>query len=102
MLWISETFILCYCEYFEWNRCGGGSLVYANTLYIPPEEFFNNMSWQRFGDWKKILEPFFYRASFMLGRKKYSKLNTEDKFLEEVSKEMNAHSTFETVHVRVI
>ncbi|MGC1389624.1 MAG: GMC family oxidoreductase [Bacteroidales bacterium] len=80
---------------------GGGSLVYANTLYIPPDEFFKNLSWHRFGDWKKILEPFFDKASFMLGRKKYSKLNTEDKFLEEVSKEMNAHNTFETVHVGV-
>lgn len=37
---------------------GGGSLVYANTLYIPPDEFFNNLSWNRFGDWKKVLEPF--------------------------------------------
>jgi cholesterol oxidase len=36
---------------------GGGSLVYANTLYILPYGFFNNSSWQRFGDWKKILEP---------------------------------------------
>jgi cholesterol oxidase len=80
---------------------GGGSLVYANTLYIPPDEFFNNLSWNKFGDWKKILEPFFDRASFMLGRKKYSKLNAEDKFLEEVSKDMNAHNTFETVHVGV-
>jgi cholesterol oxidase len=80
---------------------GGGSLVYANTLYIPPDEFFKNPSWNRFGDWKKILGPFFDTASFMLGRKRYSKLNTEDKFLEEVSKDMNSHNTFETVHVGV-
>jgi cholesterol oxidase len=80
---------------------GGGSLVYANTLYKPPDEFFNNLSWHRFGDWKEILEPFYDKASFMLGRKKYSKLNTEDRLLEEVSKEMNAHDTFETVYVAV-
>jgi cholesterol oxidase len=80
---------------------GGGSLVYANTLYVPPDEFFNNLSWCRFGDWKKILEPFYDRASFMLGRKKYSKLNAEDKLLEAVSKEMGAHDTFDTVHVGV-
>jgi cholesterol oxidase len=80
---------------------GGGSLVYANTLYIPPDNFFDNQSWCRFGDWKKILEPFYDRASFMLGRKKYSKLNAEDKWLEEVSKDMNAHETFESVHVGV-
>lgn len=80
---------------------GGGSLVYANTLYIPPDKFFNNLSWQRFGDWKKILEPFYDRASFMLGRRKYSKLNVEDQLLKEVSKEMNAHETFDSVHVGV-
>ena len=80
---------------------GGGSLVYANTLYIPPDEFFRNDIWWRFGDWKKILEPFYDKASFMLGRKKYTRLNIEDKVLEEVSKDMNAHSTFDTVHVGV-
>lgn len=80
---------------------GGGSLVYANTLYIPPDEFFRNLSWRRFGDWKKMLEPFYDRASFMLGRKKYSKLNTEDRILEEVSADMSASNTFESVYVGV-
>jgi cholesterol oxidase len=80
---------------------GGGSLVYANTLYVPPDRFFQNPSWAPFGDWKKILGPFYDRASFMLGRKKYGKLNPEDLALEEVSKEMKAHETFETVYVGV-
>jgi cholesterol oxidase len=80
---------------------GGGSLVYANTLYIPPDDFFNNPSWHRFGDWKRILEPFYNKASFMLGRIKYNKANIEDLLLKEVSEEMNAQNTFETVHVGV-
>ncbi len=80
---------------------GGGSLVYANTLYIPPDEFFRNQSWQHFGNWKKLLGPFYDKASFMLGRKKYSKINTEDQILKEVSIEMNAQETFETVYVAV-
>lgn len=80
---------------------GGGSLVYANTLYIPPDEFFDNISWHRFGDWKKLLEPFYDKASFMLGRKKYTKKNIEDQLLEDVSKDMNAHNTFESVFVGV-
>lgn len=80
---------------------GGGSLVYANTLYIPGDEFFGNNSWARFGDWKNKLEPFYARASFMLGRKKYRKLNREDLVLEEVAKDMNAHETFDTVFVGV-
>ncbi len=80
---------------------GGGSLVYANTLYVPSDKFFSNPSWGRFGDWKKVLEPFYDKASFMLGRKKYTKLNAEDLVLEEVSKDMNAHETFDRVHVGV-
>lgn len=80
---------------------GGGSLVYANTLYIPPDDFFKNNSWNVFGDWKKTLGPFYDKASFMLGRIKYSRLNVEDRALEDVSKDMDAHQTFETVHVGV-
>jgi cholesterol oxidase len=80
---------------------GGGSLVYANTLYMPPDEFFNNLSWHRFGNWKKILEPFYDSVSFMLGRTPYTKLNFEDRILEEVSEDMNAHDSFEPVNVAV-
>lgn len=80
---------------------GGGSLVYANTLYIPPDEFFNNSQWSAHGKWKEILEPFYDKASFMLGRKEYNKLNVEDTTLMECAAEMNAHHTFATVHVGV-
>lgn len=80
---------------------GGGSLVYANTLYTPPDEFFRNEAWSRFGNWKKILEPFYHKASFMLGKQKYTRRNIEDQILEEVSKDMNAHNTFESMDVGV-
>lgn len=80
---------------------GGGSLVYANTLYIPGDAFFGNSSWARFGNWKEALKPFYDRASFMLGRVKYRKLNPEDLAFEEVAKDMNVHNTFETVSVGV-
>ena len=80
---------------------GGGSLVYANTLYIPPDEFFKNNSWKKFGDWTKVLEPFYDKASFMLGRVKYSKLNIEDRILRDVSSDMKAEESFDSVHVGV-
>ncbi len=80
---------------------GGGSLVYANTLYVPPEKFFRNESWNGYGDWKHILEPFYEKASFMLGRVKYRKKGPEDDMLEEVSKEMGVHDTFDSVCVGV-
>lgn len=80
---------------------GGGSLVYANTLYIPPDEFFTNDSWNRFGEWKNTLMPFYDKASFMLGRKKYAKLNTEDRLLKEVSNDMGKSASFDSVYVGV-
>jgi cholesterol oxidase len=80
---------------------GGGSLVYANTLYFPPDDFFRNDAWVSQGDWKIELKPFYRKASFMLGRQKYDKLNREDLILKEISEEMQAGETFDTVHVAV-
>jgi cholesterol oxidase len=80
---------------------GGGSLVYANTLVIPPDEFFNNKSWGRFRDWKKCLEPYYDKAGFMLGRTRYDKFNLEDRILAEVAREFNCEDTFDMVDVGV-
>lgn len=80
---------------------GGGSLVYANTLYIPPDNFFTNSRWSEFGNWKELLEPFYAKASFMLGREKYNRLNREDIILKEVAGDMKAPETFDTVNVGV-
>ncbi len=80
---------------------GGGSLVYANTLVIPPDEFFNNPSWNAFNDWKTVLEPFYHKAGVMLGRTHYDKLNAEDQLLLEVAKDFACEETFERVDVGV-
>lgn len=80
---------------------GGGSLVYANTLFHPPEEFFTNNNWSKLGDWKKLLKPYYKKASFMLGRVLYNKLNIEDELLKQTAKEFNAVDSFENVYVGV-
>jgi cholesterol oxidase len=46
---------------------GGGSLNYANTLYVPPEAFFRDPQWKDITDWKAELEPHYATASTMLG-----------------------------------
>jgi len=80
---------------------GGGSLVYANTLFHPPSEFFKHSSWKRFADWERELDPYYEAAGFMMGRCKYERLNPEDLFLKEVAEEMNRKDSFDNVHVGV-
>jgi len=47
---------------------GGGSLVYGNTLPLPPDAFFRAASWAHLSeDWARELAPFYARARRMLG-----------------------------------
>ena len=46
---------------------GGGSLVYANTLYRAAPEFFANPQWAGLDDWSAALAPHYATAERMLG-----------------------------------
>ncbi|MFW5469218.1 GMC oxidoreductase [Knoellia sp. CPCC 206435] len=46
---------------------GGGSLNYANTLYVPPEPFFKDPQWAHITDWRDELATHYDTASSMLG-----------------------------------
>ncbi len=46
---------------------GGGSLNYANTLYVPPAPFFRDRQWGDITDWQAELRPHYDTASRMLG-----------------------------------
>ena len=59
---------------------GGGSLVYANTLPVPSDDFFAAASWAHLGDWKAELAPHYRSAQRMLG----VTINAYPEFPEEV------------------
>lgn len=80
---------------------GGGSLVYANTLFYPGEEFFLNKVWSKFRDWKKTLDPYYQKASFMLGRTLYDRKNVEDLYLEKTADSLKQTNTFTNVYVGI-
>lgn len=80
---------------------GGGSLVYANTLMFPPDEFFNNKVWSRFKDWKSVLSPFYQTAGFMLGVAPNPWSHKADKVLREVAKDLGKQDSAENVKVGV-
>ena len=46
---------------------GGGSLVYANTLIEPHDEFFTDPQWSGITDWRAELGPWYDQARRMLG-----------------------------------
>jgi len=46
---------------------GGGSLVYANTLLDPVDEFFTDPQWGAITDWKQELAAHYDQARRMLG-----------------------------------
>ncbi len=46
---------------------GGGSLVYANTLYEPLGAFYDDRQWSGIADWRAELAPHYDLAKRMLG-----------------------------------
>jgi len=66
---------------------GGGSLVYANTLPIPGEDFFRAESWGHLADWQRELEPHYRTARRMLGASPCRFDTDADRILAAVARE---------------
>ncbi|MQA93526.1 MAG: FAD-dependent oxidoreductase [Streptosporangiales bacterium] len=73
---------------------GGGSLVYANTLYRPLAPFYKDPQWGHITDWAEELAPFYDQAERMLGVTQYGEQTPSDEVVEHVAKEMGAGDTF--------
>ncbi len=70
---------------------GGGSLVYANTLLVPPKPFFTDPQWASLSvDWQAELQPYYARAKLMLGAVPNPVFGPADRVLREVAVEMAA------------
>ena len=73
---------------------GGGSLNYANTLYVPPDPFFNDPQWKDITDWRAELMPHYEQAQRMLGVVQNPTFTDADKVLKEVADDMGVGDTF--------
>ena len=67
---------------------GGGSLVYANTLPVPKDDFFGAASWKELADWKQELAPHYATAQQMLGAATNPKWTKGDEVLAEIAADM--------------
>ena len=74
---------------------GGGSLVYANTLYRPPKRFFKTGSWKDIADWEKLLEPYYDQAERMLGVELNKYFSPADEALKKASDQLGFGDSFQ-------
>ncbi|MFD0360249.1 GMC oxidoreductase [Nocardia sp. GCM10030253] len=73
---------------------GGGSLNYANTLYVPPEPFFQDAQWRDITDWRAELTPYYERAQQMLGVVRNPHMTPADEIFKQVADDLGVGDTF--------
>ncbi|WP_406288739.1 GMC oxidoreductase [Embleya sp. NBC_00896] len=81
---------------------GGGSLNYANTLYEPPQPFFDDPQWGHITDWRAELAPFYAQAKRMLGVVQNPHMTPADEHMKAVAEDMGVGDTFHLAPVGVL
>lgn len=80
---------------------GGGSLNYANTLYVPPKQFFDDPQWKDITDWQEELTPYYEQAKRMLGVRLNPTMTPSDVHLKAAAQRMGVGDTFHMAPVGV-
>lgn len=80
---------------------GGGSLVYANTLLVPPDKVWNDPKWKDLQNWQKIMPTYYALAKKMLGVVTNSYMGDADKVLQKTAELQGVGNTFYPTDVGV-
>ncbi|MBV9843489.1 MAG: GMC family oxidoreductase [Kutzneria sp.] len=80
---------------------GGGSLVYANTLYRPLKEFFADGQWAHITDWADELAPYYDQASRMLGVVANPTVTPSDVVIQKIAADMGVADSYRQAPVGV-
>jgi cholesterol oxidase len=73
---------------------GGGSIVYANTLYRAKPEFFSNVQWGALAPWGQVLQPHYDTAERMLGVQTVPFDSVDQKLIREMARHFGTEETF--------
>jgi cholesterol oxidase len=94
--YLDDVFVLCGAG------VGGGSHVYANTLYTPPKRFFEAEEWSGITDWADELAPYIDQAIRMLGVVRVPYMDTQvDRLCREVAADMGVPKSYNKAPVGV-
>ncbi|MGN6246373.1 MAG: GMC oxidoreductase [Motilibacteraceae bacterium] len=93
--WLKDVLVLA------GSGVGGGSLNYANTLYVPPKAFFQDRQWGHITDWADELAPHYDQAARMLGVVQNPSVTPADEVMKAVADEMGVGHTFRLTPVGV-
>ncbi|WP_163508943.1 GMC family oxidoreductase [Fodinicola acaciae] len=80
---------------------GGGSLVYANTLYRPLRPFYQDPQWSHITDWESELAPHYAQASRMLGVVTNPTTTPSDEVLRKVAADLGVAESYHPTPVGV-
>lgn len=78
---------------FHGGGVGGGSLVYANQLLVPPDEVFERPEWV-ISNCKETMMPHYHEARRMLGANPSPQVGRADECLREVGIDLRGKDTF--------
>lgn len=73
---------------------GGGSIVYANTLYRAKPEFFSNEQWGSLARWDEVLKPHYDTAESMLGVRTVPFDSAAQQLIRELARQFGTEDTF--------
>jgi cholesterol oxidase len=83
------------------SAVGGGSAVYANTLYRAKPAFFENPQWAGLEDWSTVLQPHYDTAERMLGVQTVPFASGGQELLKQVAGHFGVSETFTRTPVGV-
>ncbi len=98
---IQRIDVLKDCLILSGAGVGGGSLVYANTLYEPLPAFYTDPAWRDITDWRAELAPYYDQAKRMLGVVSNPLHTPADEVMRQVAEQMGVGETFRPTPVGV-
>ena len=86
---------------FSGAAVGGGSNVYANTLYRAKDDYYRNPQWAGLDNWESALSEHYETAERMLGVTEVPFEGPGDAMLKDIAREFGTEDTFRRTPVAV-